>query len=84
MVNCYTSPGQQSGSPAYNCVTDVSSVAEVCSGPCTPGHFCPEGSIAEKPCEAGHYCPDGKWTTVHCNALQYRVPLQSIVVYIAN
>ena len=51
--------GQQSGEPAENCVEDEESGTEICSGPCKPGFYCNEGSIAPKLCPNGYYCPNG-------------------------
>ena len=33
-------------------------------GPCTPGHYCVEGSVTETPCDAGYYQPSHRATNI--------------------
>jgi len=65
----YCGKRQHSGEPARSCIEDETGDA-VCSGPCEPGYYCPEGSDKPIQCPEGFYCPDGGATdvTAGCSA----------------
>lgn len=58
-VGHYCQRGIEIKCPAGTFGSDLMLTSPTCSGDCSPGFYCPAGSLNPIQCPIGYYCPDG-------------------------